>query len=200
MAETPERSFSSLIARARQGNAAAVGDLFALVYDELKDVAHVQRMRQQELTLNTTALVHEAFVKLARHENLAVHDRSHFMAVAATAMRQVLIDHARGRLAAKRGGGEAAEPLHELEAILAGGPVFDDAKAEALLALDRSLTRLSRLSERQSRVVECRFFAGMSIDETAAALGTSTATVKRDWALAQAWLYRDLRGEDTLSG
>jgi RNA polymerase sigma factor (TIGR02999 family) len=200
MAETPERSFSSLIAGARQGDAAAVGDLFALVYDQLKEVAHLQRMRQQEITLNTTALVHEAFVKLARHESLAVHDRSHFMAVAATAMRHVLIDHARGRLTAKRGGGEAAEPLHELEAVLAGGPVFDDAKAETLIALDRSLSRLALLSERQSRVVECRFFAGLSVDETAAALGTSAATVKRDWALAQAWLYRDLSGENTLSG
>ena len=192
--------FSTLLARARQGDDAAVGDLFSLVYDQLKDVAHVQRLRQQEATLNTTALVHEAFVKLARPESLGVRDRSHFMAVAATAMRQILIDHARGRLSAKRGGGIAPVSLNELEAALASGPSFDDAKAYALVALDRSLSRLARRSERQSRVVECRFFAGLSVDETAAALGTSSATVKRDWALAQAWLFRDLSGDVSASG
>jgi RNA polymerase sigma factor (TIGR02999 family) len=192
--------FSTLIERARLGDQAAVGDLFSLVYDQLKDVAHAQRLRQQEATLNTTALVHEAFVKLARPESLGVRDRSHFMAVAATAMRQILIDHARGRLAAKRGGGAAPMSLHELEAALGSGPSFDDAKAHALVALDRSLSRLARHSERQSRVVECRFFAGLSVEETAAALGTSTATVKRDWSLAQAWLYRDLGGGEITSG
>jgi RNA polymerase sigma factor (TIGR02999 family) len=192
--------FSTLIERARLGDQAAVGDLFSLVYDQLKDVAHAQRLRQQEATLNTTALVHEAFVKLARPESLGVRDRSHFMAVAATAMRQILIDHARGRLAAKRGGGTAPMSLHELEAALASGPSFDDAKAHALVALDRSLSRLARHSERQSRVVECRFFAGLSVEETATALGTSTATVKRDWSLAQAWLYRDLGGGEITSG
>jgi RNA polymerase sigma factor (TIGR02999 family) len=192
--------FSALLARARQGDEAAVGDLFALVYDQLKNVAHVQRLRQQEATLNTTALVHEAFVKLARPDSLGVRDRSHFLAVAATAMRQILIDHARGRLSAKRGGGAAPVSLHELEAALAAGPTFDDAKAHALIALDRSLSRLALRSERQSRVVECRFFAGLSVDETAAALGTSSATVKRDWALAQAWLFRDLSGDASAGG
>jgi RNA polymerase sigma factor (TIGR02999 family) len=199
MAESSERTFGALIGKARQGDEAAVGDLFAMVYDQLKHVAHAQRMRQQEVTLNTTALVHEAFVKLARGGSLGVRDQSHFMAVAAKAMRQILIDHARGRLAAKRGGGAAHTSLQEIEAALAGGPSFDDAKAQALVALDEALGRLARRSERQSRVVECRFFAGLSVDETAAALGTSSATVKRDWAMAQAWLYRDLSGEATAS-
>jgi RNA polymerase sigma factor (TIGR02999 family) len=172
-----------------------VGGLFSLVYDQLKKIARTQRQRQQEETLNTTALVHEAFIKLANLENLGVRDRSHFMAVAAMAMRQILIDHARSRLAAKRGGSSAAIPFHEIEAALEAGPSFSEGKAQALLALDESLSRLALRSERQSRVVECRFFAGLSVDETAAALGTSAATVKRDWSMAQAWLYRDLSAE-----
>jgi RNA polymerase sigma factor (TIGR02999 family) len=195
MDDRSQSAFSSLLKRARQGDEAAVGDLFSLVYDQLKRIARVQRMRQNEETLNTTALVHEAFIKLATVENLGVQDRAHFLAVAATAMRQILIDHARGRLAAKRGGATPPVPLHEIEAAFAGGPAFSDGKASALLALDESLTRLSHRSQRQSRVVECRFFAGLSIEETAAALGTSPATVKRDWAMAQAWLYRDLSAE-----
>jgi RNA polymerase sigma factor (TIGR02999 family) len=188
-------AFGSLLQRARQGDEAAVGDLFSLVYDQLKRIARVQRMRQNEDTLNTTALVHEAFIKLGSFENLGVHDRAHFLAVAATAMRQILIDHARGRLAAKRGGASTVVPFHEIEAALVTGPAFSDGKASALLALNESLNRLAERSERQSRVVECRFFAGLSIEETAAALGTSPATVKRDWAMAQAWLYRDLNAE-----
>ena len=194
MHDRTESTFSSLLARARQGDADAVGGLFSLVYDQLKRIARMQRQRQPEQTLNTTALVHEAFLKLSHLENLSVQDRSHFLAIAATAMRQILIDHARGRLAEKRGGSSTPIPFHELEAALESG-AFSDGKAHAVLALDESLTRLAQRSERQSRVVECRFFAGLSIEETAAALGTSPATVKRDWAMAQAWLYRDLGGD-----
>ena len=194
MEERTQGAFTALLVKARQGDNDAVGDLFTLVYDQLKKIARIQRRRQPDETLNTTALVHEAFVKLAQQEHLGVQDRAHFMAVAATAMRQILIDHARARLAAKRGGGLAPVSLHEIEAAFAGGPSFDDARAHALLALDESLARLAQQSERQSRVVDCRFFAGLSVEETAAALGTSTATVKRDWAMAQAWLYRDLSG------
>ena len=108
-------------------------------------------------------------------------------------LRRELNDHARSRLAAKRGGNTTPIPFHELEAALESGP-FSDGKAHAVLALDESLTRLAQQSERQSRVVECRFFAGLSVEETAAALGISPATVKRDWTMAQAWLYRDLGG------
>jgi RNA polymerase sigma factor (TIGR02999 family) len=121
-----------------------------------------------------------------------VHDRDHFIAVAATAMRQVLIDHARHRLAAKRGGGAYAISFDQIEGALAGSDP-GETPAEALVALDESIARLAARSERQGRVVECRFFAGLSIEETARALGTSPATVKRDWAMAQAWLYHDLR-------
>jgi RNA polymerase sigma factor (TIGR02999 family) len=192
MNDRSQSVFSSLLTRARQGDATAVGGLFALVYDQLKKIARVQRARQREDTLNTTALVHEAFIKLTNRDSIGVQDRAHFLAVAATAMRQILIDHARSRLAAKRGGSSTPVPFHEIEAALSSSATFSDGKAHALLALDQSLTRLAQRSERQRRVVECRFFAGLSIDETAAALGTSAATVKRDWAMAQAWLYRDL--------
>ena len=133
MTEPSSRTFSALLVRAREGDGEAVGELFALVYDQLKNVAHLQRIRQPEATLNTTALVHEAFVKLARHETFGVQDHSHFMAVAATAMRHVLIDHARGRLAGKRGGGAPPASLEELEVAIAAGPSFDDGKAHALL-------------------------------------------------------------------
>jgi len=192
MNERSQTTFSGLLMKAREGEADAVGGLFSLAYEQLKAIARTQRHRQGEETLNTTALVHEAFIKLASNENLGVRDRSHFMAIAAMAMRQILIDHARSRIAGKRGGGQPVVSFNDIEAALAGGHAYSDVHAHALIALDHSLTRLAARSERQSRVVECRFFAGLSIEETAEALDISTATVKRDWALAQAWLYRDL--------
>jgi RNA polymerase sigma factor (TIGR02999 family) len=163
------------------------------VYDQLKRLARSQRRYQYEETLNTTGLVHEVFIRLVGPGEFSLRDRDHFFAVAATAMRQILIDHARKRLAAKRGGGSATVSFDELEAALTDGADFSDAKAEALIALDGALARLAQRSRRQCQVVECRFFAGLSIEETAQALGISPATVKRDWALAQAWLYRDLK-------
>jgi RNA polymerase sigma factor (TIGR02999 family) len=193
MTERSQTTFTALLAQAREGDPSAILGLFPMVYDQLKQIARMQRRRQHEATLNTTALVHEAFIKLAGQESFGPRDRDHFLAVAALAMRQILVDHARHRLAAKRGGGNATISFDAIEAALASGPGFSEAKSEALLALDESLARLARHSERQSRVVECRFFAGLSIEETAQALDTSPATVKRDWAMAQAWLYRDLR-------
>jgi len=186
-------SITALLSRAREGDAAAVGELFSAVYDQLKQLARAQRRHRHEETLNTTALVHETFLKLAGREHLGVRDRGHFMAVAAMAMRQILLDHARARLAAKRGGGMRTISFDDIETALDGQSDFGEIDAEALLALDDSIARLAQRSERQSRVVECRFFAGLSIEETAQAIGTSPATVKRDWAMAQAWLYRDLQ-------
>lgn len=188
----PQLSMTALLARARHGDAPARSELFARVYDELKTLARAQRRQRSGTTLNTTALVHETFIKLAGRDRFDVHDRDHFIAVAATAMRQVLIDHARHRLAAKRGGGAMAISFEQIEEALSGTDP-GETPAEALVALDESVARLAAHSERQGRVVECRFFAGLSIEETARALGTSAATVKRDWALAQAWLYHDLR-------
>jgi RNA polymerase sigma factor (TIGR02999 family) len=181
------------MARIRSGDAAAVDELFALVYDELRGLARAQRRRWEgDHTLNTTVLVHEAYLRLVDQTSPEWRDRAHFMAVAARAMRHVLIDYARQRQAQKRGGKSERLSLDEIESSLAGADP-SEARDEALLALDASLERLARESERQSRIVECRFFGGMTIEETAEAVGVSPATVKRAWTAAQAWLYRDLR-------
>jgi RNA polymerase sigma factor (TIGR02999 family) len=182
-----------LIAAVSGGDAEAFDDLFALVYDELRGLARAQRRRWEgDHTLNTTVLVHEAYLRLVDQTSPEWRDRAHFMAVAARAMRHILIDYARQRQAQKRGGKSERLSLDEIESSLAGTDP-SEARDEALLALDASLERLARESERQSRIVECRFFGGMTIEETAEAVGVSPATVKRAWTAAQAWLYRDLR-------
>ena len=187
---TPE--VGPLLAELRAGDASAVQRLFPLVYDELKRIARVQRRTwSDEESLNTTALVHEAYVKLARAHDSDWRDRAHFLAVAATAMRSVLVDHARRRRRAKRGHGRAPLELEAVDGLIgAAAPSSED--VELLLALDAALRRLSAISDRQARIVECRYFGGMSIEETAEALRISPASVKRGWAVARAWLYREL--------
>ena len=168
------------------GDEEAFNRLVPLVYDELRGIARGQRRRGPGLaSLDTTGLVHEAYLKLAAAERLSVADRGHLLAVAATAMRQVLVDRARARLRAKRGAGEAADELDS--AALAVSPT-----PEWLLDLDRALTQLRRNDERLVRVFECRFFAGLSEEETAEALGLSLRTVQRDWMRARAWLRAEL--------
>jgi RNA polymerase sigma factor (TIGR02999 family) len=166
---------------------ATVDQLVPILYDELRRIAH-HRLRAEQTghTLETTGLVHEAYLRLVGTEHLHIADRAHVLAVAAQAMRHVLIDSAVRRKAIKRGGGKAAVPIDQV-------PVVDDARSDELLALDEALTRLGEIDARQARVVECRFFGGMSIENTALALDLSPATVKRDWALARAWLNRELR-------
>jgi RNA polymerase sigma factor (TIGR02999 family) len=187
---------TSLLDEIRRGDPSAPGRLFTIVYDKLREIARGQRRRQPNTeTLNTTALVHEAFLKLFGTGSRDFKDRAHFMAVAATAMRQILISNARRGTALKRGAGQAPASFEEIEGALANDAVFTPQTADALLALDRALDRLQKLSERQSGIVECRFFGGMSIDETAVALGVSPATVKRDWSMAQAWLHREMQRE-----
>jgi RNA polymerase sigma factor (TIGR02999 family) len=164
----------------------AVADVFPLVYGELRRQAH----RHLELeptghTLSTTDLVHEAYLRLADQKSLKSSNRPQFLAVAAMAMRRILVDYARARGTHKRGGA-----LTRLPAEFADLPV--DGRADLLLALDEGLDRLRSLDERQARIVECRFFGGMTEDETADALGTSLRTVKRDWAKARSWLYREI--------
>jgi RNA polymerase sigma factor (TIGR02999 family) len=164
-------------------------DLLPLVYDELKRIAARElRGERPGHTLCTTALVHEAWVELSKLHRIQWQNRSHYLALASQAMRRVLIDHAVARGAQKRGGGRAPEALSD-DAL-----VMVQARATELLDLDAALERLGALDGRQARVVECRFYGGMSIEETAEALGTSPATVKRDWALARAWLNRELAG------
>ena len=188
-------SVTVLLDRVRSGDPAAPGHLFTVVYDTLHSMARGQRRRAPSTeTMNTTALVHEAFLKLFGTEKRDFKDRAHFMAVAATAMRQILISHARRNSAKKRGGGQAPATFEEVERALHGAAAFEPA-ADALLALDSALERLQQRAARQSRIVECRFFGGMSIEETAEALEISPATVKRDWSMAQAWLHREMQHE-----
>lgn len=162
-------------------------DLLPLVYGELKRIAARQLRRERpDHTLSATALVHEAWLELSHLDRIKWQNRSHYLALAAQAMRRVLIDHAVARRAQKRGGGQRVETLD-------GDPLLMvEARAEELLDLDNALERLGSMDERQVRIVECRFFGGMSIDETADALELSPATVKREWTLARAWLNREL--------
>ena len=188
------QTISRLLLDLKAGDSRAFNELFPLVYDELHQAAQRQRGRwQDDTTLNTSALVHEVYLKLVDQSAPQYQCRSHFMAVASRAMRQILIDYARGKHTAKRGGGRQHVPLADIEAALAGGGDPPEARDEALVALDESLRRLESFDERQSRIVECRFFGHMTIQDTAEALGLSPATVKRGWAMAQAWLYRDLK-------
>ena len=161
-------------------------DVFAAVYEELKRVAH-RHLRGERTghTLGTTALVHEAYIELAKLEHVSWPGRPYMLAAASKAMRRILIDYAVARRAQKRGGGIDAEPLDDAVAMAIS-------RSDELLALDEALNRLTGMNERYGRVVECRFFGGMSVEETAEALGTSAATVKRDWTMARAWLHREL--------
>jgi len=191
LVEPDEGEITALLEALSAGAEGALEDLFAAVYGELRRLARGQRRRWRgEETLNTTALIHEAYLKLSSGRQGSWPDRGRFFAVAAQAMRQILIDRARRSLAERRGGGRERESLAE-----AAEPAAPRAlPAEELLALDTALARLDALDPRQARVVECRFFAGLDVEETAAAVGASTATVKRDWRAARAWLYRELAG------
>jgi RNA polymerase sigma factor (TIGR02999 family) len=156
-----------------------------IVYDELHRLAHhYMRTERHGHTLQTTALVNEAYLRLVDVPRMAWRDRAHFFAMAATMMRRILVDHARAHARDKRGGGVILTSLDEN--VAAPGQDLD------VIALDEALERLARIDERQARLVELRYFAGLTIDESAEALGISTGTVKREWAIAKAWLYREL--------
>jgi RNA polymerase sigma factor (TIGR02999 family) len=199
MDDLDPQTVTRLLHELSAGNHHAFADVLPLVYEELHQLAAGQRRRWTgDETLNTTSLVHEAYLRLVDQTAPQWSTRPHFLAVAATAMRQILLDYAKRKHAAKRGGASRRIPLHEVEAVLKGGGDPSEARSEALLALDDSLRRLEKHDRRQSRIVECRFFGGMTIQDTAEALGISPATVSRGWAVAQAWLYRDLN--QTLEG
>ncbi len=194
MPDSISPSIGHLLQELRAGNRTAFGELLPLVYDELHRLAERQRHRWiGDDTLDTTALVHEAYLKLADQSAPEWQNRAHFLGVASTAMRQILIDYAKRKCAAKRGGRRPHVPLHEVEAALLQVEPSAEVRDEVLVALDESLHRLERYSRRQMRIVECRFFAGTSVEDTAEALGVSSATVKRGWGMARAWLYRDLK-------
>ena len=177
---------TQLLAQARDGDHRALDHVLPLVYDELRKLARSQRFRSGASdTLNTTAVVHEAYEKLAHHDGDYA-DRVHFFRVAARAIRQVLVDAARARKADKRGGGTPDVPL---DAVALASPV----RADEALALDEALDRLAALDDRQAQIVELRYFVGLTVPETAEVLDLSPATVKRDWAAARAWLYREMQ-------
>ena len=179
---------TDLLLEVAQGNQQAAERLIPLVYDELKRLARAYMRRERpDHTLQTTALVHEAYLRFVRQQAVTWRGRSHFFAIASQLMRRILIDHARAHLRAKRGGAIAALPLNEALA-------FSPEQSSELVKLDEALDRLSQLDPRQGRIVELRFFGGLSVEETAEFLGISAKTVKRDWSVAKAWLHGELRG------
>lgn len=182
---------TQLLVRWREGDEQACDQLFPLVYQELRRLArHCLSAERSDHTLQSTALVHEAYLRLVGNDTLQTENRVHFFALAAQVMRRVLVDHARKRLAGKRGGKEALTvTLSEAVEVAQKQPLD-------VMALDTALHELARVDRQQAHIVEMRFFAGLSIDETSEALGISPATVKRDWTMARAWLYRQLQATE----
>jgi RNA polymerase sigma factor (TIGR02999 family) len=175
-----------LLAELRAGNREAESKLIALVYNELRRIArYYMKLERTNHTLQPTAVVHEVYLKLVRLRAVNWQNRDHFLAFAARQMRRVLCEYARRHGRVKRGAEHTKVPLDE-------GLVFSKEKSEEVIDVDRALTRLENYDERQGKTVEMIFFGGLSVEETAAALGVSPTTVKRDWSAAKAWLYRDL--------
>lgn len=184
--DTAPSEVTALLLRIADGDAAGMERLLPLVYDELHRLAAGQLRRERpDHTLSPTALVHEAYLRLTGGAPVDWRGRGHFFGVAAQAMRRILVDHARRRSRQKRSGQLAVTLEPELDHVA-------DASSEEVLAVDEALERLAELDARQARVVELRYFVGLSIEETAAALDISPATVKRDWTIARAWLHREL--------
>ena len=182
----PSHEITERLRLAQQGDRAALDEVFTLVYDELHRLAQAQRRRWSgDNTLDTTALVHEAYLKLTDQREVSWNDSGHFLAVAARAMRHLLVNYAERRRTAKRGGDTVTVSIDEFN------PVNEEV-ADEVIALHEALNQLAEVSERQVNVVEARFFTGLSIEETANALAVSPATVKRDWQLASAWLHREI--------
>lgn len=196
---TVEDQVSTLVEAVAAGDREALDALFPLVYEELGRLAHRQRRRWDgNFTLTTTALVHEAYLKLAGQRQLPTESRAHFLAVAARAMRHILCNYARDRRRQKRGGGQPHVSLDQADPADGSALELSAAQADRLAGLDEAMRRFEGVAERQCRVVECRFFGGMSVEETAAALALSPRSVKRDWAFARAWLLREM--QRTLAG
>lgn len=182
-----EERVSEWIDKLRGGEQGALNELVPQLYEELRRVAHGRlRGEQQNLTLSTTALVHEAYLKLRQQRKINAADRTHFLALAGITMRRILVDYARTRRRDKRGGGVRPVPLEDVE------PFLTDSEAEELLALDEALERFAQLDPRGAEVVTHRFFTGLTLEESAAVLGVSTKTVQRSWLAARAWLRKEV--------
>jgi RNA polymerase sigma-70 factor, ECF subfamily len=186
----PQGEVTSLLTAWGRGDQNALNELMPLVYNELHRMARRAWSGQQGVTLQPTALINEAYLKMAGSGNASFHDRCHFFAVASTAMRQILVNHAKSRHAEKRGSGQVALSLDDAQ------PAVHQEAAE-VVKLHEALERLRAIDERKSKVVEMRYFGGLSIEETAEALGVSVITVNRDWRLARTWLTRELRGQSS---
>ncbi len=175
----------------RNGDRRALDALFPIVYDDLHQIARRYMRRERSgHTLQTGALINEAYLRLVNQQEIEWRNRAHFFAIAARIMRNLLVDHARSKQMARRGGGAMQVSLNE---ALAGQPEI----SIDLLILDQALSRLARVDERKSRIVELRFFGGLSAEETAEALGLSEITIKREWLKAKAWLYRELNSGES---
>lgn len=186
MPDPPTHPVTQLLIRWKGGDEQALHDLVPIVYQELRRLAHYHLQSERpEHTLQSTALVHEAYVRLIGGQTVELQDRAHFFALASRMMRQILVDYARGRNAAKRDGG--------IRVSLSEGCDIPITRDEDLLALDRALNELARLDERQARIIELKFFGGLSSSAAAAALSLSRATVDREWATARLWLHRHMR-------
>jgi RNA polymerase sigma-70 factor, ECF subfamily len=188
--ESPSPDVTVLLLELTRGDREAASKLMPLVYNELRRLAGgYMRRERPDHTLQATALVHEAYLKLVKQHSVNWQGRSHFFGIAAQLMRRILIDHARGHLREKRGGAQEVLPLDE-------ALVFSPGQSAELVRLDEALERLAKFDPRQSKIVELRFFAGLSVEETAEFLGISPKTVKRDWSVAKAWLHGELRQKD----
>jgi RNA polymerase sigma-70 factor (ECF subfamily) len=186
VSDSPCKEATRVLAQLQRGDSAAAAELLPLVYEQLRQVADAYfRKQPSDHTLQPTALVHEAYVRLIAHKSQSWTSRAHFFAVAAKAMRQVLVNHAQRRRAQRRGGGRRKLTLHDAMCPAAQSDLD-------VLILDEALERLSALNERMASVVELRFFAGMPMDQVAEALNVSKRTVEGDWATARAWLAREL--------
>jgi RNA polymerase sigma factor (TIGR02999 family) len=194
MASSHRRDTTALLVDVREGNDNAEQALYDEVYTELRQRAQGQRKRWQgDPSLRTTALVHEAYLKLVGQEEQSWKSRSHFFAVASQAMRHILLNEARRRRAEKRGGDAPVLSLDALRSSFGRAPATTEERDEMLVVLDTALTQFEEEYPRAARVVECRFFGGMTIEETAEALSISEATVNRDWKVARSRLYREMK-------
>lgn len=190
MSQPTPGEITSLLNEINAGDDSALVRLVGILYDELHDLAARQMRRERwDHTLQATALVNEAYMRLLGDRNIQLRDRAHFFGAAAEVMRRILVDHARKKLADKRGGGK-------VHAVLNDAIIWREDRSEDMIAIDDALTRLAALDPEKSRIVELRFFAGLSIEEIAAVLDVSARTVKRKWQFAKAWLYREISGQD----
>lgn len=196
-ASRPAGPVTEQLSRWRAGDPAALEPLLPLVYDELRRVARRQLQRETPgHTLSPTGLVHEAYLRLLRQRHIAAGDREEFLGIAAHTMRRILVDHARSRTRLKRGGHETPVPLDER----CDPPLLTDLEAEEVLAIDVALDRLEQRDTRARRIVEHRVFAGLTLEETAQALGISARSVQRTWTTARAWLRREIGGRRPAPG